>query len=160
MHQLNSDKSAELDVLAQSLYGVRAVSHSRVTAAKVNGDLDTLRAYEKLISAEGINTTRIDLVISFFRRIGTQEVSSFLTAQQVITLVTVGLAVSEATDFAHPHLHSPDHDQLVLESLNHLDRTEDMSRLITERHILDPESLRIMLKQMDEHHPVLTVGIL
>lgn len=164
MSQLTKAERSEIKALTRALmdaYGeVGSLAREDIMAAELQEDLDKLRTYEKLLHNDGINVQRINIVIDFYRRQGVAEVASFLTKDQVITLVTIGISVTKATDFANEYLDSPEHDPLVLMSLNYMDRVDDMVRLIEDRKILDAESLIAMLAQMDAHHSAVTGGLL
>lgn len=137
-----------------------SVASEAIMAAELQDDLDKLRAYHRLMPSEGVNTQRLDLVIGFYRRQGMQEVNPFLTAEKTIAVARIGIAIAEGTGFASGYLEDPSFDPLVLETLNHMDRIDDMVELIKVRHVLDPESIVLVLAQMDDHHGAVTGGIL
>jgi hypothetical protein len=164
MSNLTKVERTEVTVITRRLiqaHGeVGSLAREDIMAAELQEDLDKLRTYEKLLPEEGINVQRLNLVIDFYRRRGVDEVASFLTKDQVVTLVLVGIAVTKATEFANGYLDSPAHDPLMLVSLNYMDRTDDMVELIEKRKVLDAETMIMMLSQMTEHHSTIMEGIL
>lgn len=139
-------------------YGSSSVES--ITKSELNGDLERLRVYEKLLPFPGINTQRLNIAIDFYRRVGRQDLPSFLTSDIVIDVVNVALAVAAASSYESGYLENPSYDPLALELLEHRGQLDTLLALMKERELVDFNELIEVWEEMNSSHSAINEGTL
>lgn len=135
-------------------------SVENITKAELNGDLERLRVYEQLLPVPGINTQRLNIAIDFYRRVGRQDLPSFLTSDLVLDVTNIALAVAAASNYESGYLEDPSYDSLALELLERRGQLDTLLPLMKERELVDFNELIEVLAEMNSGHPAINEGTL
>ena len=127
------------------------------------GDLDRMRVYDKFVS-HVVSPYGLDPLVDYLHRMGTTDAAGFLTEKHVDAFDLIDSELSGLGDDQvigeDPENQTGERDEIIGVLFSHLDRAEDIAKIIRERHITVASTIRGLLAQMETNHGAVADGTL